>query len=60
MPVTVAEALRGVPGPHGERFAGSMHDGRTATEIDAPVGRETRQPHERDELYVVVSGWGAS
>ena len=56
--VTLAEALARLPGPGGERFAQVFEHGSLVVEIFAPRGRDTQQPHTRDELYVVVSGSG--
>ena len=56
--VTVAEALRRLPGPAGERFAEVLARGSLVVEIYAPRGQDTQQPHTRDEIYVVVEGSG--
>jgi len=56
--VTAADALSLLPGPGGERFAKVLEHGSLVVEIFAPRGRDTQQPHTRDELYVVLSGGG--
>jgi mannose-6-phosphate isomerase-like protein (cupin superfamily) len=56
--VTLAEAVARLPGPGGERFAKVFEHGSLVVEIFAPRGRDTQQPHTRDELYVVVNGSG--
>lgn len=56
--VTVDEALRLLPGEHGERFASVFSRGDLEVEIYAPCGHDPQSPHTRDELYVVVSGSG--
>ncbi|MDQ3805379.1 MAG: cupin domain-containing protein [Acidobacteriota bacterium] len=56
--VTLAEALARLPGPGGERFAKVLEHGSLVVEIFAPRGRDTQQPHTRDELYVVLGGSG--
>jgi mannose-6-phosphate isomerase-like protein (cupin superfamily) len=56
--VTLAQALARLPGPGGERFAKVLEHGSLVVEIYAPRGRDTQQPHTRDELYVVTSGSG--
>jgi mannose-6-phosphate isomerase-like protein (cupin superfamily) len=56
--VTLAEALARLPGPDGERFAAVLTHGSLVVEIFAPRGRDTQQPHTRDEIYVVVQGRG--
>jgi mannose-6-phosphate isomerase-like protein (cupin superfamily) len=56
--LTAADALRHLPGPKGERFAGVFRHGSLEVEIYAPVGSDPQSPHSRDEAYVVVSGTG--
>lgn len=56
--VTLAEAMRQLPGPAGERFATILTHGMLALEIYAPRGSDPQQPHTRDELYVIVTGNG--
>jgi mannose-6-phosphate isomerase-like protein (cupin superfamily) len=56
--VTVAEGLRRLPGPGGERFVSLFRHGTLELELYAPRGSDPQQPHRRDELYVVVSGSG--
>ena len=56
--VTVAEGLRRLPGPAGERFVSLFRHGTLELELYAPRGSDSQQPHRRDELYVVVSGSG--
>jgi len=55
---TVADALRGLPGPKGERFATVFEHGSLAVEIYSPRGTDPQQPHTRDEVYFVASGRG--
>jgi mannose-6-phosphate isomerase-like protein (cupin superfamily) len=54
----VAEAMRLLPGPKGERFAKVLGHGSMEVEVYAPRGTDPQTPHARDELYVVVSGSG--
>jgi mannose-6-phosphate isomerase-like protein (cupin superfamily) len=56
--ITVDEALRGIPGPEGERFATAFLHGSLEVELYAPSGSDPQSPHLRDEVYVVVSGSG--
>ena len=56
--VTVAEAMRRLPGPNGERFAPVLEHGSLLVEIYAPRGHDPQTPHTRDEVYVVVQGEG--
>jgi mannose-6-phosphate isomerase-like protein (cupin superfamily) len=55
---TVADALKLLPGPKGDRFATVFEHGSLAVEIYAPRGVDPQQPHTRDEIYFVVSGLG--
>ncbi|HKE56746.1 MAG TPA: cupin domain-containing protein [Pyrinomonadaceae bacterium] len=55
---TVADALKRLPGPNGERFATTFERGSLEVEIYAPRGTDPQQPHTRDEIYFVVSGSG--
>ena len=55
---TVAEAMRLLPGPDGERFAKVLGHGSMEVEVYAPRGADPQTPHTRDELYFVVSGSG--
>jgi mannose-6-phosphate isomerase-like protein (cupin superfamily) len=56
--VTVAEAMKHLPGSDGERFATILGHGTMEVEIYAPRGHDPQMPHTRDELYVVVEGSG--
>jgi mannose-6-phosphate isomerase-like protein (cupin superfamily) len=55
---SVAEALKHLPGPDGERFAAILEYGSLEIEIYAPRGVDAQTPHTRDEVYVVISGSG--
>jgi mannose-6-phosphate isomerase-like protein (cupin superfamily) len=48
-----------LPGPNGERFAILFEHGTLKLEVYAPRGHDPQQPHDRDELYVVVAGSGS-
>jgi mannose-6-phosphate isomerase-like protein (cupin superfamily) len=56
--VVVADALRQLPGPAGERFAKVLEHGTLEIEIYAPRGTDPQKPHTRDEVYFVHSGTG--
>ncbi len=56
--VTVAEALRKLPRPGGERFATVFEHGTLDVEIYAPRSEDLQTPHTRDEVYIVVEGEG--
>jgi mannose-6-phosphate isomerase-like protein (cupin superfamily) len=55
---TVAEAIKRLPGPGGERFARVLGHGSMEVEVYAPRGVDPQTPHTRDELYVVIEGTG--
>ena len=55
---TVAESIRQLPGPDGQRFAPLLSWGTCDLEIYAPRGTDPQKPHTRDEAYVVASGTG--
>ena len=61
---SLAPLLARLPGPkterwpEGERFAVGIEHGSMMVEHYVPIGRDTQQPHERDELYVIVAGSG--
>jgi mannose-6-phosphate isomerase-like protein (cupin superfamily) len=42
----------------GELFVTMLERGSLSVELYRPVGRDLQQPHNRDEIYVVVSGSG--
>jgi mannose-6-phosphate isomerase-like protein (cupin superfamily) len=61
---SIAALLQRLPGPKtakwpdGERFVEAFAHGSLAVELYAPVGRDPQTPHDRDEVYFVVSGSG--
>jgi len=55
---TVTEALLGLPGPEGQRFATIFQHGSLLVEIYAPRGSDPQGPHTRDEIYFVATGSG--
>lgn len=54
----MAEALARLPGTKAERFAEVFTHGRLSVEIYAPRETDPQTPHTRDEVYVVVQGYG--
>ena len=56
--LTVAESLRHLPGPNGERFAELFTHGTLGIEIYAPRGTDPQTPHSRDEVYIGAAGSG--
>ncbi len=55
--VTLSEAMQRLT-QHGERFAPVFARGSLEVELYHPLGRDHQTPHDRDELYVVVTGAG--
>jgi len=56
--VPAAEILAALPSPDGSRAATVFDRGDLRVELYAPRDRDEQRPHERDELYFVVSGEG--
>lgn len=54
----IAQALKPLPGPEGQRFATVFQHGSLLVEIYAPRDVDLQQPHTRDEVYFVASGTG--
>lgn len=42
----------------GQRFTELFKHGSLVVEIYKPVGKDLQTPHDRDEVYVVISGTG--
>ena len=64
MKASIAEMMARLPGPKterwpdGERFVEAFAHGSLVVELYAPVGVDPQTPHDRDEVYFVVSGSG--
>ena len=58
MKISVSEALSALRVTEGKTFLELFRQGRTSVEIYQPVGHDPQQPHEQDEIYVVISGQG--
>lgn len=54
----LAEALKLLPLPNGERDVELFHHGTLTIELYAPRGIDPQTPHSRDEIYVIASGTG--
>jgi len=58
------ELLRRLPRPRsakwpdGERFVEAFRHGTLVVELYAPRGHDPQTPHDRDEVYFVISGSG--
>jgi len=61
---SLADLLPRLPGPRtrrwpdGERFVEAFTHGSLVVELYAPVGTDPQSPHDRDEVYFVISGSG--
>jgi mannose-6-phosphate isomerase-like protein (cupin superfamily) len=51
-------ALDQLPGDQGEAWRVLFEHGSLELEIYAPRGHDPQQPHDRDEIYFVISGTG--
>jgi mannose-6-phosphate isomerase-like protein (cupin superfamily) len=64
MKASASELLLRLPGPpsrkwpDGERFIQAFAHGSLTVELYAPLGRDPQSPHDRDEVYFVISGSG--
>ena len=64
MKFTVDEVLARLPGPpntlwpEGARSIAALGHGSMTLKLYAPRGQDPQQPHEQDELYVVIRGRG--
>ena len=56
---TVFEGLSRLPEPAQERFVELFRKDRVSIEIYSPRGTDPQQPHDQDEIYVVISGTGS-
>jgi mannose-6-phosphate isomerase-like protein (cupin superfamily) len=55
---TLQDGLSKLPAHEGERFVTLFEHGTLQVEVYAPRGTDPQQPHDRDEVYVVVRGSG--
>jgi len=54
--ISIKEALQHLSGD--TRFATVLRHGTMSVEIYQPIGHDPQQPHEQDELYIIISGTG--
>ena len=55
--ITPGDALRAL-GEGEPRYRSLLEHRTLEVEVYAPVGTDPQQPHDRDELYVIISGSG--
>ena len=55
---TLDDALARLPGPGGKRSAKLFEHGSMSVLIYAPRDHDPQQPHDQDEVYVVMAGTG--
>jgi len=55
---TIAEMLQRLPTPDGKRSDTAFTHGTMEVKLYAPRGGDPQQPHDRDEVYVVMYGSG--
>ena len=58
MKITVEAAQNALRSHEGKTFLELFRHGSMSVEIYAPIGHDPQQPHEQDEIYVVISGDG--
>ena len=51
-PTTALATLQHIP----QRFVEVFKHGTLAVEIYQPIGEDHQQPHDRDEVYLIISG----
>jgi uncharacterized protein (TIGR02246 family) len=57
--VTAREVFDKIPGPQGERYVEAFTHGTLRVLLYAPRKSDPQQPHEQDEVYVVMKGSGS-
>ena len=56
--ITTKDALLDLAGSTGGTFMTQFVHGTLEVEIYKPAGTDPQEPHQRDEIYVVISGTG--
>lgn len=56
--ITTKDALLDLAGSTGGTFMTQFVHGTLEVEIYKPTGTDPQEPHQRDEIYVVISGTG--
>lgn len=56
--VSVKEIFKRLPGKNGERYSSAMKHGEVEIFLYAPIEIDDQTPHDKDELYVIISGSG--
>lgn len=56
--VSVDETFKSLPGKNGEWYSLAMRQNGADVLLYAPKDKDDQTPHDRDELYVIISGSG--
>ena len=56
--INLADALKRLPGPQGEKSVLLFEHGSLRIKLYAPRGSDPQTPHSQDEIYVVALGTG--
>lgn len=56
--VSLEEMRARLPTPEGRRYAIALEHGTLEAGVYAPRGSDPQEPHDRDEVYVVMRGSG--
>ena len=56
--IALAEAAARIPGPAGERAVLVLKRGALDVKLSIPTPPNQQQPHEQDELYLIIRGNG--
>ena len=56
--INLAEAMRRLPGPQGEKSVLLFEHGSLRVKLYAPRATDDQTPHSQDEIYVIAQGTG--
>lgn len=58
MKITVEQAVQALRAAPEKPFITMLRDGRMSVELYEPQGVDLQQPHDQDEIYVIIEGSG--